>query len=149
MGKVCALTGHRKLTGELDEALLQNVLEDLIKGGCDCFLCGMAVGFDMVAAEKIIALKSKYPVKLTACLPYRDQSEIFRRESKDRYDKILQNCDEVEVLSEIYTAGCMHYRDRYMVENSDVVLCFLRQKKGGTYYTVNYARKIGKKVIEL
>ena len=53
------------------------------------------------------------------------------------------------VLEPCYVAGCMYKRDRYLVENSDVLVCFLRRNSGGTYYTVNYARKMNKKIIEL
>ena len=43
----------------------------------------------------------------------------------------------------------MFERDRYLVDNSDLLVCFLRKNRGGTFYTVNYARKKGKKIIEL
>ena len=148
--RVCAFTGHRNLFGtDFDEQLLKRVVSDLIKNGVTQFLCGMAVGFDLKAAQTVIDLKSKYDVRLVACLPCANQSERFSLKSKQLYGAILARCDEVVVLQEKYTKGCMLARDRYLADNCDVLVCFLRKKTGGTAYTVNYAETAGKKIIYL
>ena len=148
--KVCAFTGHRSLSGtDFDEHLLERVILNLVKNGYTRFLCGMAVGFDMKAAQAVLALKERYDIELVACLPCTNQSERFSARSKAIYDEILGQCDERIVLGEEYERGCMQRRDRYLVDNCDVLVSFLRKNSGGTYYTVNYARKSNKKVIEL
>lgn len=145
----CTFTGHRELK-DLDFALLDRVILHLVKNGVTRFLCGMAQGFDLIAAESVIALKSDYPdVELVACVPCEGQSRYFSAADKARYDRVIKNCSEVIVLSEEYYQGCMHFRDRFMVDNCDLVVCYLRKKSGGTYYTVKYARSQGKKIIEL
>ena len=145
----CTFTGHRVLR-DLDFALMDRVIENLIKNGCRRFLCGMAKGFDLAAAESVIALMGDYPgIELVACIPCKGQSDKFSSADKARYERILQSCSEIVTLSEEYYAGCMHFRDRYMVDNCDTVVCYLRRKSGGTFYTVNYAKKLGKKIIEL
>lgn len=148
--KICAFTGHRNLYGySFDRCLLDRVNEHLIKNGVDTFLCGMAVGFDTECAQSVLTLKEKYDVKLVACLPCANQSDTFSQKNKLIYNTILEKCDEVITLAPVYRSGCMHARDRYMVDNSDVLVCFLRKNFGGTFYTVNYAKKLGKKIIEL
>lgn len=148
--KVCAFTGHRSLAGtDFDEHLLERVILNLVKTGYNRFLCGMAVGFDMKAAQAVLALKGEYDIQLVACLPCTNQSERFSAKSKALYDEILDKCDEKIVLGSEYENGCMQRRDRYLVDNCDVLVSFLRKSSGGTYYTVNYARKSNKKVIEL
>lgn len=148
--KVCAFTGHRRLDGSnFDEHLLERVIEDLIKTGVNRFLCGMAVGFDLKAAQTVLALKDRYGAELVACLPCADQSARFSASSKRLYDEILSKCDEVITLADEYRSGCMLTRDRYLVDNCDVLVSFLRKTSGGTHYTVGYAKKRGKKVIEL
>lgn len=145
----CTFTGHRELV-DLDVALLDRVVKNLIKNGVNRFLCGMAHGFDLTAAESVLALKKEFPnVELVACVPCEGQSNFFSAADKARYNRILLNSSEVIVLSDHYYQGCMHVRDRYMVDNSDMVVCYLRKKSGGTYYTVKYAKDQGKKVIEL
>ena len=146
----CAFSGHRNLKSyDFDPALLDRVILNLIKNGTQNFLCGMALGFDMAAAESVMQFKKQYNVKLTAVLPCKNQSDGYGESNRARYRRILESCDEVVTLSDEYYKGCMHARDRYMVENSQALICFLRKSGGGTYYTVNYAKKLNIPLIEL
>ncbi|MDE6104313.1 MAG: DUF1273 domain-containing protein [Clostridia bacterium] len=148
--KKCSFTGHRVLSCyDFDPALLDRVILNLIKNGTKTFYCGMAQGFDLAAAESVVYYKKEYPVRLIACLPCPEQSENFSKANKARYENLLKNCDEVTILSDEYYKGCMHARDRYLVESCDLLVCFLRKNSGGTFYTVNYAKKLNKKIIEL
>lgn len=148
--RVCAFTGHRNLTDtDFDELLLERVVENLVKTGVKRFLCGMAVGFDLKAAQAVSALKGKYDIELVACLPCANQSERFSEKNKKLYSEILSKCDETVILEPTYKNGCMHRRDRYLVDNCDVLVCFLRQNSGGTYYTVKYAESKNIKIVEL
>lgn len=149
MYEVCAFTGHRNLNGELDYNLLDKVILNLIHGGTKLFLCGMAVGFDMAAAESVLRYKNEYGVKMRACIPHERQSSAFSESDKARYDRILAGCDEKIVISPEYFRGCMQVRDRYLVDNCDVLVSFLRRDTGGTHYTVKYAEKCNKNVIKL
>ena len=148
--KVCAFTGHRNLfKTDFDELLLERVVKDLAKNGYNRFLCGMAVGFDLKAAQAVLTLKESYDIELVACLPCANQSERFSEKNKKLYNEILSRCDETIVIEPEYIKGCMQKRDRYLVDNCDVLVAFLRKSSGGTYYTVNYARKQNKKIIEV
>lgn len=148
--KVCAFTGHRNIYAyDFDEHLLERVVLNLVKNGVRKFLCGMAIGFDMKAAQAVLSLKESYNLQLVACLPCANQSERFSAKNRNLYNEILSKCDEVLVFESSYTRGCMFTRNRYLVDNSDVLVCFLRKTSGGTYYTVNYARKTNKKIIEI
>lgn len=145
----CAFSGHRNLNGSgFDFSLLDRVIGDLIKTGTKEFYCGMALGFDIAAAESVLAQKNP-EIKLIACLPCANQTETFSESAKLRYQSVIDRCDKVITLSPEYYGGCMHARDRFMVDSCDVLVCFLRKHTGGTFYTVNYARRCGKKVIEL
>lgn len=147
--KTCAFSGHRILPRDFDFLLMDRVIRNLLLMGCRRFLCGMAQGFDLYAAESVLANRKEYPVQLVACIPCGTQSENFSEHSLIRYRKILEECDEKIIFSQDYYAGCMQQRNRYLVDNCDVLLTFLRRKSGGTYYTVNYAKRQGKKLIEL
>lgn len=147
----CSFSGHRLVGNDLDKALLARVTENLIiYQKTQIFYCGMAQGFDLIAAETVLNLKKKYShIQLIACVPHQGQSVYFSSKDKIAYKNILSRCDEVKVFSDYYFNGCMQLRDRYMVDHSDVLVCFLRENSGGTYYTVNYAKKNGKAVIEI
>lgn len=134
---------------DFDFNLLDRVILNLIKNGVDTFYCGMATGFDTAAAESLINFKKDYDITVVACIPCESQTETFSQKAKERYESILNCCDEEIIFSSNYFHGCMQQRDRYLVDNCDVLVSYLRRKSGGTYYTVNYAKTNGVKVIEL
>lgn len=147
MIKSCAFTGHRKIGEDFDDARLERAVRNLIDDGVKEFFCGMAQGFDMTSAECVISLKKEYNLKLTACIPCPSQPDCFSAANKIRYGRILEECDEKIIIAPSYYRGCMHERDRFMVDGADVILAYLNKNSGGTYYTVNYAKKQGKKII--
>ena len=146
--KSCAFSGHRVLQSDFDIKLLENGVCDLIKRGTQVFYCGMAKGFDLIAAETVLKYK-KEGIKLIACVPYEGQEDSMNKTDKLRYKDILSFCDEKVVFAPHYNFRCMYARNRYMVENCDVLVSYLRKESGGTYYTVNYAKTCDKKVIEI
>lgn len=141
MRKTCALTGHRALPPDFDKNRLCDTLEELIKGGCDTFLCGMAEGFDLLALDCLADLRQKYKFFIEACIPFEGQELSFRDLEKARYRNLIQWCDRKTVLFESYQNGCYLVRDRYMVDCADFVLAYCTKSTGGTAYTVKYAKE--------
>ena len=65
------------------------------------------------------------------------------------YNNILRQADSSVILSESYTRTCMLERNRYMVDKSDYVFAIWNgERKGGTWYTMEYAKKL-KRPIEV
>lgn len=145
----CAFTGHRILERNFDFNVLDRVIYNLIRGGTKNFFCGMATGFDMAAAESVLAYKNEFDVNLIACIPCLEQEKDYSVKNKERYRRILENCSEVTVLSQEYFDGCMQARDRYLVDKCDVLIAYKRRSRGGTVYTVNYAKQKGVNIIEI
>lgn len=145
----CALSGHRKLPPTFDENALYDKLEELILKGCVKFYCGMAQGFDLVALKCLVDLKQKYRFHIEACIPYAGHESGFPYAEKQRFYELLEWCDEKTVLFPAYRDGCFLVRNRYMVDNSDVLLVYCLRETGGTAYTANYALKKSKPTIYL
>lgn len=145
--KTCTITGHRDLPHNFDKNALYERFEALIKEGCDCFLCGMAEGFDLVSLDCLVSLRQKYPLTLVACIPFSGQERRFSAEYKRLYCDLLAFCDKKTVLSANYFDGCFLARDRYMVDNCDLVFAYCKKENGGTYYTVSYAKNKGVPVV--
>lgn len=143
MKKTCAITGHRELPRDFDKNALYDELDNLVREGCDEFLCGMAEGFDLTALDCLLSLREKYPLILHACIPFAQQDKYFSHDNKKLYAKLLAACNVKTVLSESYFDGCFLARNRFMVDRCDVLFAYCTQKTGGTRYTVNYARKAG------
>lgn len=143
----CAFTGHREIGFGFDIGLLMNTVEKFINEGIVRFYCGMAMGFDLIAADVVLEMKKLYPdVQLIACVPCPNQERYYPENEKNKYKRILAQCDKVEVLSDGYYNGCMFVRDRFMVDNSNRVLAYMNKPVGGTAYTVKYAKSKKKEV---
>ena len=104
------------------------------------FLCGGALGFDMLAAERVLRLQCGHnDVRLALVIPCGDQSKYWNVRDVHRYERLLYAADHIRVLSPAYYEGCMQVRNRYMVDHSSLCICYLRHQKGGTASTVAYA----------
>lgn len=145
--KTCCFTGHRKMN-DADILKIIGILEDeivkLIKDGYQYFGSGGAIGFDTIAAETILKLKNNYPhIKLILVLPCERQTRFWNSRDKMRYDTIKSRSDKVVYISREYNPECMYKRNRHLVDYSSMCICYLKESKGGTAYTVHYARKNG------
>ncbi len=157
--KTCCFTGHRpqKLAwgfNEKDPRCLNMIketkiqIENAIVKGYNTFLCGLALGFDMICAEIILELKKKYTnVKLIGAVPCKNQSSVWNKKDVIRYNNILAKLDAVRCKYEVYTQGCMQERNNYMIENSSLLIALFNGKKGGTYNTLEYAKKRGLEIV--
>ena len=140
--KNCVFTGHRDLGDDFSKSRLKKTIEGLIKEGVENFYNGMAIGFDLIAAECVLSLRKKHPqVKLIACVPCYGQEKYFSETDKRRYVKILKKADETVTLADHYYQGCMQNRDKYMVEKADVMIAYCKKTTGGAAYTVKLFKK--------
>ncbi len=152
--KVACFSGHRRLPQDCTElqANLEKTIVELIERGVVFFGNGAALGFDQMAAETVLRLKEDYPhIRLVMVLPCppEQQSSYWNDEQKKRYYEILEQADKVRILSPQYTEKCMLDRNRHMVDNSAYLICYLREQRGGTFYTVNYAERKGLEILRL
>lgn len=114
------------------------------------FGAGGALGFDTIAAFAVLKLKERYPdIRLILVLPCFSQTRGWSQEDIEIYDDIKQKADKVVYTSQEYTRGCMHKRNRHLVDNSSACISYLTENKGGTFYTVNYAKSKGVEVINI
>lgn len=155
----CCFTGHRpdKLPWGLDENSAECrklrieiaiQLEALHSAGIAHFISGMALGCDLLFAEAVLAMREEYDdVTLEAAIPCDSQANSWPEEQKERYNAILSSCDTVTFVQHQYTPGCMLRRNRYMVDNSSVLLACFNGSSGGTMNTLLYARRQGVKTI--
>lgn len=152
-GTVC-FTGHRVIKSGDKEILasrLDKTLNMLVRREFFSFICGGAVGFDTAAALAVIKKREEDKrVRLVLALPCRDQTAKWRRlDDLSTYKAIVAAADEVIYTGEFYEDGCMHQRNRFMVEHSSVCVSYMNARRGGTAYTVGYAEKCGLEIINL
>ena len=142
----CSFTGHRILKKDFDNKKLFNVIEKIIENGYKTFLVGMAWGFDLKVFETLLNFKNKN-IDIIACVPCENQECYFKNSEKEKYLEYLKKADKVVYVSDKYFDGCMQKRNRYMVDNSSILIAYLYSNMGGTKNAVSYAQKQGKNII--
>lgn len=138
---VC-FTGHRDLgaDGPLLSRRLDAALEKLYAMGYRRFLDGGARGFDLLAAQRVLALRDRHPdAQLVMVIPCANQTLRWLDADCRLYEHILCHADQTRVLSPDYYTGCMMVRNRYMVARASFCVCYLNRRKGGTMSTVAHA----------
>lgn len=148
---VC-FTGHREIPQDRYEVIRQtliDVIRELASSGYTDFYAGGASGFDMLASFCVLELKKEYDIKLHIILPYRRSASTYNSYERYKQKELLESADSVECLFERYISGCFHTRNRKLVDSSSVCVAFLEKNSGGTYYTVNYAKENGLKIISI
>lgn len=151
--KTVCFTGHRKIPAFHRVSIrhkLKKTLKALIADGYCYFGAGGALGFDTLAAQTVLELKKDFPqIRLILVLPCLSQADRWEEKDKLIYEDIKSKADKVVYTSQEYTRDCMFKRNRHLVDNSNVCVCYLTEHSGGTAYTVDYAQKKGLLVLNL
>lgn len=149
----CSFTGHRIIANAHKDMILYRLdatIDALIEKGYVDFCSGGAMGFDLVAADMVLKKREAGKnCRLVMVLPCRNQTKGWSAAMVREYERILSLADEVIYVSEEYYDGCMQARNRRLVDDADVVVAYITKSFGGTAYTVKYAEKSEKKIINL
>ena len=150
-----AFTGYRpqKMPFGFDESdprcidfkkRLHDTIESLIWQGYQHFISGGAMGMDMFAAETVLELKKKYPeILLEMVSPFDAQAAKWAPQYQSRHDRLLDQADMVTATGHEYTKSAMFIRNKYLVNNADILLAAYDGQPGGTQMTVKYAQQMG------
>lgn len=156
----CAFTGHRPKSFPwkynednhncvlLKEALAAQVTT-LAKAGVTEYFTGGSDGVDCWAAEIVLTMREKNPtLKLHCILPHEGQADCWSDSARERYHSILKRADSVSYVSRKYYDGCMIDRNHRLVEAAGLLLAvFNGVRRSGTGATINYARKLRRRII--
>jgi uncharacterized phage-like protein YoqJ len=156
---VCAVcfSGHRpeRLPGQGNydneetqklAVILQNQIEGAVQRGKHIFLHGAMAGWDIFAAEQVIKLKKQNPsIRLITVAPYKTQffssAKCWTPDWIGRASEVWYRSEIIINLADGYRAGIYHERNRVLVDNSSELVAYWDGGKGGTAYTVQYARR--------
>lgn len=151
--KTCCFSGYRphKFNFQLRKnepqyiKLENNILDAIITSieqGYDTFLCGGAMGFDLLCGEMVLLLRERFPyIKLICVIPYNGQSKGFPVEWKERYDYVTEHCDRIYNVSRDYTKGCFNIRNFEMIHSSSRLITYFTGRPGGTANTMAIAQR--------
>jgi len=141
MSKICCFCGHSKIYSS--EKLFKNVkslIENLIlQENVTEFWVGHYGDFDKLSATAVEEIKNKYPyIKLNLILPYLTQEIILNKKLYNRkFDNIIISKTPDNTLKRYKIVEC----NKYMVKNSDFLICFINHDWSGAALTFKYAKK--------
>ena len=111
IAQTVAFTGHRHYAEECAESL-SDTIRTLYAQGFRTFLSGMAIGFDMAAAEAVIALRGELKgLRLECIVPFEGMERRFSSDSRERFRRIIDAADCVEVLAPRYAHNVYFQRN--------------------------------------
>lgn len=158
--KAVAFSGYRasKMADGLQDAELKAKMQEqlcetinrLLDKGYDTFLTGMADGFDLMAGEMVLRVKTQRPdTKLVAVMPFAGQSKKYSSSDAQIFDNVLSQADLTFILADHFSRYAFLVRNDFLVDNSSVLVCYFTGLAGGTKYTYDRAVKRGLEIINI
>ena len=136
---VCTFFGHRDASDSLAEKLRKTLIELLKTGNVDVFYIGNSGNFDKLASRVLSELSSEYSFTCRNVLAY-----LPEYETTYNFDTIYP-----EGLENVPKRFAISYRNKWMIEQSDIVVTYVRRNYGGAHQFKELAKKKGNKVIEI
>ncbi len=125
-------------------------LEELYNKGIRRFITGGAIGFDTMAAIEIVELRNTHSdVEHIIAAPFAGQELRYSPKDQIKYHDNIASADIVHYISKEYHKSAYHERNRYMLQNASILVCYYDGQSGGTMYTVNHALNLGLEIINL
>lgn len=114
-------------------------------------ISGMALGVDTIYWQAAKELREENrSIKIEAAIPFEGQEKRWNAHSQQEYKNMLEQSDIVTIVSPGgYAAYKMESRNRYMVNNADIVIAVFNGKAGGTAKCIDYAEKQNKTIINI
>ena len=139
--------GHRKLYDlQRIDKHLEKILKDMIrKKEYISFLIGRSGEFDEYVASIIKCVQKevgKNNNDITLVLPYTVSNLEY-------YEKYYDNIIIPESVEGVHPKAAITLKNRWMIEQSDLLIIAVERKKGGAFSAMKYAEKQNKKIINL
>lgn len=142
--KICCFCGHRQILDmNFTEIIKKNIIDLVENEEVTTFYSGGMGNFDNWC-EKIVNIERerKYSyLKLCLVVPYMNKK--INTLQPGIYDEII-----VPDLENVYYKRSIIMRNRWMAENSDIMLCGVKHDYGGAYQMMKYAEKLGIKIVK-
>ncbi len=139
--RICCFIGH----GNIDEfgidQKVTEAVERMVQSGFTDFLSGGMGAFDRMGSCAVYRLKKVYPhIQNILVIPYMN----FRVFDEKLFDQIIY-----PELENYFFKKAIVMRNRYMVDQSEAAICYIKNQYGGAIQTYRYAEKRGKVLLNL
>lgn len=145
--KTCCCFGHRQIYA-FPKDLLEKQIEALIcQQNVTTFLTGGMRDFDCKFSTAVRKFKKVHSnIKLILIKPYfTNEINTYGKSYEQLYDALIVP-DE---LANIHYKAAIGKRNQWMIDHSNIVLCYVHRNYGGAYQAIKYAKKQQKPVINI
>lgn len=146
--------GENELSAEcikLKVMLLDEIIGRVAQG-YDTFYCGAARGMDIIFGRQVLLVKAlEHPqIKLICVVPHEEQANGWPEPWRERYFRLLEQSDDMVLISNRCTRDGHHRSSRYVMDHADALLAvYDGSGHGDTAYAVAYALEQGKEVVRI
>ena len=137
--KTCTFFGHRDAPDTLKSSIKEKISELIIERGVERFYIGNHGRFDSMVISVLGELKNFYPkIDYNVALAY------FPKGKNQYKNTILP-----EGIELCHPKSAIDFRNKWMLDRSDFVICYVTCSFGGAAKYMNRAIKQGKHIINL
>lgn len=140
----CSFFGHKDTPSVIYPQLADCIENLIINRGVSSFMVGNQGGFDSMVLKALRELKKQYPHVCYNVVLAHMPSERREYELYDPTETFLP-----EGIETVPKRFAISWRNKWMVRESDVVVCYITHSWGGAAQFVEYAERQGKEVINL
>ena len=146
-----ALFGHRYIENpKMVEDRLEKQLRRILKEDPSTdFIVGRNGEFDCLAAATIRRVRKSIEdvgCRIMLLLPYYTAEYMQNQEAYENYYDLIGVCGHSE---RVHPKSAIGVRNREMVDEANLVICYVERRRGGAYAAMQYAMHSGKTVINL
>lgn len=142
--KICSFFGHRDTSERIYESLYREIIKAIKTDGVSVFYVGNNGAFDSLARRAVMKAKEEFEgIKIClvlAYMPIKKDSYIA-----GKYDGTIYP-DGLEFVPKRFAIS---HRNKWIIQQSDMVIGYVRTSYGGAYDALHYAKNQKKKVINL
>ncbi len=146
-----AFFGHRYIDDidKVEEALFNHISALVKENDYVEFLVGRNGEFDQCVSSVIRHIRKRLDYdncihKLV--LPYPTAEYL---NNKDNFEEYYDGVFIYDPTYKIYPKAVIGMRNTEMVDAADLIICYIEKNSGGAYKAVKYAKKQGKKIINI
>ena len=141
------LMGHRELGAHqaVEDRLYQILRHTLRANPCVEIYVGRNGAYDLLAASVVKRIQremGRERCELILVLPYTEKDMPY-------YEKYYDCVMIPDCLAHTHPKGAITKRNRWMVEQCDLLICYVERESGGAYTALKYAARLGKDIINL
>ena len=140
----CCGFEHRDVLEKIDDAVYAAVLK-AAERGCDIFYTGAMGEFDSLFSSAVRKVKKTYPKIKLICVKSYFTNDL--NTNGEYYAALYDDVFIPDELAYIHPKAAIKYRNRWMIDHSDIVLIYTKRTYGGAYEARKYAERIGKEMV--